>query len=153
MWELYSIAVIQNRYSGWGGKMFLLLISGQSPHTWLHLSRREGRKVDPGTPHLEKPQPSASYRGSFHCGADTNTELGISNSLSVSTEETRKLMDILKICALIYKLKRYLIKEQNAYCSLEKKLSKFVMRTVTFMLSFIKMRAHENIKSIFFSLK
>lgn len=61
-------------------------------------------------------------------------------------------MDILKICALIYKLKRYLIKEQNAYCSLEKKI-KFVMRTVTFMLSFIKMKAHENIKSIFFSLK
>lgn len=59
-------------------------------------------------------------------------------------------MDILKICALIYKLKRYLIKEQNAYCSLEKKLSKFVMRTVTFMLSFIKMKGHEN-KRVFFS--
>lgn len=76
--ELYSIAVIQNRYLGCGGvEMFPLLISDQSPK---HLTDGEGRKVDPGTnADLEGPQPSASYRGYFYRRANTNMELSTNN--------------------------------------------------------------------------
>lgn len=77
--ELYSIAVIQNRYL-WNiccVEMFPLLISDQSPK---HLTDGEGREVDPGTnAHLEGPQPSASYRGYFYRRANMNMELSTNN--------------------------------------------------------------------------